>query len=203
MASSVTIVDGQAVSTPDDGVQRATTSPSVPEGHVNVPGVGPVPEAVAARLVASGDLHMSEEGEYSSGPKEPPQHSPEAAEAPGDSSVLNVQETFGENTGLLADAMANGNTEIAVEAVAGAANVSMEEAQEAVAAAEQEVRLEVNGVLAEMGISEDDFGAVAEYAARHPEAASQIARAALSGKDLSHAAKKLGFAFMSSRGGEQ
>ena len=197
MASSVTIIDGQVTSTPDQGVRRATASPSTPEGHVIVPGFGPVPEAVAARLAASGDLQVSEEGEYSSGPQEAPE---ESSETPRDPSVLNVHETFGESTGLLADAMANGNTEIAVEAVAEAAGVSMDEAQEAVASVEQEVRLEVNGVLAELGISEDDFGAVAQYAARHPEVASKIARAALSGKDLAPYARQLGRAFLTSRG---
>lgn len=197
MAGSVTIIDGQVTSTPDRGVERAYASPGVPEGFVKLPNGDITTEAVAERLVASGDLQVSEEGEYSSGPQEAPEDSTGPARNP---SVLNVQEAFGNDAGLLADAMANGNTEIAVEAVAGAANVSMEEAQQAVAAVEQEVRLEVNGVLAELGIGEDDFGAVAEYAARHPEVASQIARAALSGKDLAPAARQLGRAFMSNQG---
>lgn len=218
MVDQVTILNGEVREASSEADRYVSEAP-LPAGYVNVPGAGPMPMDVADRLVASGDIFKDEgTGQYSlqmraapktsrKAPSEAPQESlgqPEEqpgalSKGEGGKAVLNLHDAFGSDVSLLADAMGGGMQDIAVEAVADAAKVSKEEAQHAVAEAEMDVRLEVNGVLFSMGIPEADFDAVAQFASRNVGMSVEIARAAMSGGNLEDAARALGRAYLASR----
>ena len=212
MVDRITIVDGEVTeNTKDQSLSRSSAPSSLPAGYVNVEGFGPVPENVASDLAESGEVSYDADTDSYSAAKASPapnpagnqNDSPESSQRPSGasprSSVLNPTEAFGDSAGMLGEAVATGNVEVAVEAVADASGYDIEEAREAVASAEHDVRLNVNNVLQQMGVPDAEFGMVAEFAAANPSLTSQIARAAATGQDYAGLVQRLGNLYRSSR----